>query len=174
MSVLRRIRWGKVLAAALLAEAAILVVFFLLLGAAFLAGVPEMAAPMSTLDNIDAIVSSFVMMYLMTLWLGKRIDSDFVLHGALVGLDGRVPVHAPVDNRVWISCSAAGLRRRALPEGGRRHRRRRGRQARKATSSSRLNHRTTSECRRLRLSDAGRRTKARLSFLCRILGGVEE
>ena len=86
MSVLRRIRWGKVLAAALLAEAAILVVFFLLLGAAFLAGVPEMAAPMSTLDNIDAIVSSFVMMYLMTLWLGKHIDSDFVLHGALVGL----------------------------------------------------------------------------------------
>jgi hypothetical protein len=75
-----------VLAAALLAEAAILAIFFLLLGVAFLFGVPEVAAPMSTLDNIDAIVSSFVMMYLMTLWLGKRIDSDFVLHGALVGL----------------------------------------------------------------------------------------
>jgi hypothetical protein len=75
-----------VLAAALLAEAAILVVFFLLLGAAWLAGVPEMAAPLSTLDNIDAIVASFVMMYWMTLWLGKRIESDFVLHGALVGL----------------------------------------------------------------------------------------
>jgi hypothetical protein len=86
MSVLRRIRWGKVLAAALLAEAAILVLFFLLLGAAWLAGVPEIAAPMSTLDNIDAIVASFVMMYLLTLWLGKRVDSDFVLHGALVGL----------------------------------------------------------------------------------------
>jgi hypothetical protein len=75
-----------VLAAALLAEAAILVVFFLLLGAAWLAGRPELAAPMSTLDNIDAIVASFVMMYLLTLWLGKRVDSDFVLHGALVGL----------------------------------------------------------------------------------------
>jgi hypothetical protein len=75
-----------VLAAALLAEAAILVVFFLLLGIAWLAGRPEIAAPMSTLDNIDAIVSSFVMMYLLTLWLGKRINSDFVLHGALVGL----------------------------------------------------------------------------------------
>jgi hypothetical protein len=75
-----------VLAAALLAEAAILVVFFLLLGAAWLAGVPEIAVPMSTLDNIDAIVSSFVMMFLMTLWLGKRIETDFVLHGALVGL----------------------------------------------------------------------------------------
>jgi hypothetical protein len=75
-----------VLAAALLAEAAILVLFFLLLGAAWLAGVPELAAPMSTLDNIDAIVASFAMMYFMTLWLGKRIESDFVLHGALVGL----------------------------------------------------------------------------------------
>ena len=74
------------LAAALLAEAAILAIFFLLLGIAWLAGVPEIAAPMSTLDNIDAIVSSFVMMYLLTLWLGKRIESDFVLHGALVGL----------------------------------------------------------------------------------------
>jgi hypothetical protein len=83
---LRRIRWGKVLAAALLAEAAILVVFFLLLGAAWLAGVPELAAPMSSLDNIDAIIASFVMMYFMTLWLGKRVESDFVLHGALVGL----------------------------------------------------------------------------------------
>jgi hypothetical protein len=88
MSVLRRIRWGWVLAAALLAEAAILAVFFLLLGGAMLAGVPEIAAPMSTLDNIDALVSSFVMFYLLTLWLGKRIDSDFVLHGALVGLTG--------------------------------------------------------------------------------------
>ena len=86
MGVLRRIRWGKVLAAALMAEAAILVVFFLLLGAAWLAGRPEIAAPMSTLDNVDAIVASFVMMYLLTLWLGRRIDSDFVLHGALVGL----------------------------------------------------------------------------------------
>ena len=86
MSVLRRIRWLWVLAAAFLAEAIVLVIFFLLLGIAILAGVPEIAAPMSTLDNIDAMVSSFVMMYLMTLWLRKRIESDFVLHGALVGV----------------------------------------------------------------------------------------
>jgi putative membrane protein (TIGR04086 family) len=52
--------------------------------------VPELAAPLSTLDNIDAIVASFVMMYLATLWLGKRVDSDFVLHGALVGLTALV------------------------------------------------------------------------------------
>ena len=78
------------MAAAFLAEVAILAVFFLLLFAAMLAGVPEIAAPMSTLDNVDALVSSFVMFFLMTRWAAKRIDSDFVLHGALIGLTGAV------------------------------------------------------------------------------------
>jgi hypothetical protein len=103
MSMLRRIRWGWVLAAAFLAEAAILVVFFLLLFAAMLAGVPEIAAPMSTLDYIDALVSSFVMFYLvLTLWLGKRIDSDFVVHGALAGLTA-----ALLFTVMWISTTGS-------------------------------------------------------------------
>jgi hypothetical protein len=102
MSVLRRIRWGWVLAAALLAEAAILAVFFLLLGAAFLAGVPELAAPMSTLDYIDALVSSFVMFYLVVLWLGKRLDSDFVVHGALVGATAAI-----LFTVMWISTTGS-------------------------------------------------------------------
>ena len=88
MSAIRRIRWRWVLAAGFLAEVAILAVFFLLLLAATLAGVPEIAAPMSTLDNIDALVSSFVMFFLMTRWAAKRIESDLVLHGALIGLTG--------------------------------------------------------------------------------------
>jgi hypothetical protein len=100
--VLRRIRWGWVLAAAFLAEAAILAVFFLLLGAAFLAGVPELAAPMSTLDYIDALVSSFVMFYWVTLWLGKRIDSDFVVHGALVGATAAI-----LFTVMWISTTGS-------------------------------------------------------------------
>jgi hypothetical protein len=98
MSAIRRIRWRWVFAAAFLAEAAILAVFFLLLFGAMLAGVPEIAAPMSTLDNIDALVSSFVMFYLLTLWAGKRIESDFVLHGALIGLTGMLLFTA-----LWIT-----------------------------------------------------------------------
>ena len=73
MSAIRRIRWRWVFAAGFLAEVAILAVFFLLLLAATLAGVPEIAAPMSTLDNIDALVSSFVMFFLMTL-LGREAN----------------------------------------------------------------------------------------------------
>ena len=43
---------------------------------------------MSTLDYIDAMVSSFVMVFLFTLWVGKRIDSAFVTHGVLIGVLG--------------------------------------------------------------------------------------
>ena len=98
MSAIRRIRWRWVFAAGFLAEVAILAVFFLLLLAATLAGVPEIAAPMSTLDNIDALVSSFVMFFLMTRWAAKRIESDLVLHGALIGLTGAV-----LFTVMWIS-----------------------------------------------------------------------
>ena len=41
---------------------------------------------MSTLDYVDALVSSFAMVFLFTLWVGKRIESGFVLHGILVGV----------------------------------------------------------------------------------------
>ena len=98
MSVLRRIRWLWVLAAAFLAEAIVIAIFFLLLGIAMLAGVPEIAAPMSTLDNIDALVSSFVMFFLLTRWAAKRIESDLVLHGALIGLTGVI-----LFSVLWIS-----------------------------------------------------------------------
>ena len=60
MSGLRRIRWTWVVGAALLSEAIVIGVFFLLLQAATLAGVPEIAKPMSPLDDVDALVSSFV------------------------------------------------------------------------------------------------------------------
>jgi putative membrane protein (TIGR04086 family) len=41
---------------------------------------------MSTLDYADAMVSSFVTIFLFTLWVGKHIESGFVLHGILVGV----------------------------------------------------------------------------------------
>jgi putative membrane protein (TIGR04086 family) len=70
------------------AEIIVMVVFVLLLLAATAAGVPEIARPMTTLDYIDAIVMSFLSMLLVTIWVGKRIDSAFVLHGALIGAFG--------------------------------------------------------------------------------------
>src|SRR6266850_487196 len=41
-----------------------------------------------TAQSIDAVLFSFAMVFLFTLWLGKRIESRFVLHGALVGVVG--------------------------------------------------------------------------------------
>jgi hypothetical protein len=86
----RRIHWGLVILAAFLAEISIMVIFFTLLALATLAGVPELARPESTLDLIDAMVASFVMMFLFTLWVAKRIESDYVLHGALIGLTAAI------------------------------------------------------------------------------------
>ena len=78
--------WKWVFAAAALSEVAILAIFFLLLLAAKLAGVPLIAEPMSTLDYVDALVSSFGIVFLFALWVGKRIERAFVLHGALIGV----------------------------------------------------------------------------------------
>ena len=70
----------------MLAELCVIAIFFVLLFGAMAAGVPEIARPLSTLDYVDALVSSFVMVFVFTLWLGRRIESGFVLHGILVGV----------------------------------------------------------------------------------------
>jgi hypothetical protein len=85
MNGTRRIHWGRILLAGFLAEAALFALFLLLLLAATLAGVPELARPMSPLDYADALVFSFVMVFLFTLWVGKHIESGFVVHGVLIG-----------------------------------------------------------------------------------------
>ena len=85
---MRRIHWKWIVVAGFLAEATVFAVFFLLLFAATVAGVPEIARPMGTLDYIDALVSSFAMVFLFTLWVGKRIESAFVMHGVLIGVLG--------------------------------------------------------------------------------------
>ena len=61
-------------------------VFFLLLGLAWLAGMPEVAAPMSPLDYADALIASFASIFLFTLWVGRRLEGAFVLHGFLIAL----------------------------------------------------------------------------------------
>jgi hypothetical protein len=88
MSAIRHVHWGRILVAGFLSEVAVFAIFFLLLLVATLAGARDVARPMSTLDYIDAMVSSFAMVFLFTLWVGKRIESGFVLHGALVGVVG--------------------------------------------------------------------------------------
>jgi hypothetical protein len=85
MTAIRQIRWGRIVVAAFLAEVSVIAIFFLLLFGAMLAGVPELARPLSTLDYVDAMVSSFAMVFVFTLWVGRRIESGFVLHGILVG-----------------------------------------------------------------------------------------
>ena len=88
MSAVRRIHWKWILIAGFFAEATVFVIFFLLLFAATAAGVPAIARPMGTLDYIDAMVSSFAIVFLFTLWVGKRIESAFVTHGVLIGVLG--------------------------------------------------------------------------------------
>ena len=88
MSGNHRIHWGLVLLAGFLAEVSLMVLFFIFLAAAALAGVPEFARPQSTFDFINAMVSGFLLMFLFTLWASRRIESGFILHGALIGLVG--------------------------------------------------------------------------------------
>jgi hypothetical protein len=47
-----------------------------------------LARPESTFDFINAMVSGYLLMFLFTLWASRRIESGFVLHGALIGLTG--------------------------------------------------------------------------------------
>ena len=98
MPAVSRIHWRLIVVAGFLSEVAVLVVFFVLLIVAKLAGVPALASPMSPLDYVDALVSSFVMVFLFTLWVGKRIESGFVLHGALIGVVGIVLFSA-----MWVA-----------------------------------------------------------------------
>jgi hypothetical protein len=90
MSDIRRIDWKRILVAGFLAEASVFAIYFLLLFAATLAGAPEVARSQSPLDYIDALVSSFALVFLFTLWIGRRIESGFVLHGVLIGVTGIV------------------------------------------------------------------------------------
>src|SRR5215510_719863 len=77
MSATRQVHWGRIVVAGFLSEVAVIAIFFLLLIAATLAGVPAIANPMSPLDYVDALLSSFGMVFLFTLWVGKGIKSGF-------------------------------------------------------------------------------------------------
>ena len=69
------LKWGRVLAGGFLAELLVFAIVFPVLyffgQTAFLASI---------------LIASFVMPLILAIWVGKRITSRFVLHGALVGL----------------------------------------------------------------------------------------
>ena len=70
-----RIHWGRILLGGLLAEVALILAIVplgLRLGDNFL--------------HYTAPPGSFVMCFLGALWVGRRIESRFILHGTLVGV----------------------------------------------------------------------------------------
>ena len=70
-----RIHWGPVLIGGFLAE---LLVFIIVFPVLYLFGQQAFLA--------FILIASFVMPFILAIWVGKRIASGFVLHGALVGL----------------------------------------------------------------------------------------
>ena len=101
-----RIHWGRILVAGFLAELSVFVVFFLLLFLAWLAGFPNWRRPPSPLDYIDALVASFASIFFFTLWVSKRIESGFVLHGTLIGARGNAAVPDGAHGRERIDRAA--------------------------------------------------------------------
>lgn len=70
-----RIHWGRILLGGLLAEVALILAIVplgLRLGEKFL--------------HYTAPPGSFLMCFLGALWVGRRIESHFILHGTLVGV----------------------------------------------------------------------------------------
>lgn len=70
-----RIHWGRILAAGLLAEVALI-----------LAIVPLGLRLGDTFLHYSAPPGSLITCFLGALWVGRRIESRFVLHGVLVGV----------------------------------------------------------------------------------------
>jgi uncharacterized membrane protein HdeD (DUF308 family) len=69
------LRWGRVLVGGLLAELLVIAIVFPVLALfgqqAFLASI---------------LIASAVMPFIFAVWVGRRVESRFVLHGALVGV----------------------------------------------------------------------------------------
>jgi putative membrane protein (TIGR04086 family) len=77
-----RIRWGRVVLAAVAAEAAVI-----LLIVAISTIKPEFS---ESAGYYLAPPASAVATFLMALWVARKLKSDFILHGILVGLVGVV------------------------------------------------------------------------------------
>ena len=69
------LRWGRVLAGGFLAELLVIAIVF---PAQYLFGQRAFLA--------SILIASAVMPFIFAVWVGRRLESRFVLHGALVGL----------------------------------------------------------------------------------------
>jgi hypothetical protein len=75
MTTSTRIQWGRVLIGGFLAEASVIVI----------------AIPVSMIAGQHALVyaaplASLMMCFLFALWVGRRLESRFMLHGMMVGV----------------------------------------------------------------------------------------
>ena len=76
------IRWGRVILAAVAAE---VVVILLMLAVSTVFKVPGEVAGYYVAPPASAVAT-----FLMVLWVARKVDSRFILHGVLVGLIGVV------------------------------------------------------------------------------------
>ena len=79
---MKRIRWGRVVLGAVAAEASVI-----LLIAAISIALPEFR---ESAGYYVAPPASALATFLMTLWVARKLESGFILHGILVGLIGVV------------------------------------------------------------------------------------
>ena len=75
-----KINWGRVINAGLIAEILLLVIFKLI----------SQKYGMGPFSLTFVVVGAFVFMLVGAIWVGRKIESRFVLHGFLVGVIGIV------------------------------------------------------------------------------------
>lgn len=68
-------RWGRIVAGGFLAEVVLIVV-----------AIPSLAFGNQTILNWVAVIGSAVTSFGAAIWVARRVDSRFVMHGALTGL----------------------------------------------------------------------------------------
>ena len=78
-------RWGRAIAGGVMAELLLIV-----------AVMPGFALGSEPIVIWTAVIGSPVMTFLAALWVSRRLESRFVLHGALVGLTAAVIYLVPV------------------------------------------------------------------------------
>src|SRR5580658_8642464 len=71
---LRRVRWGRVFLGGVLAELAVFAIVF-----------PVLHFFGQTAFLVSILVASAAMPFLFALWVNRRVESNFILHGLLVG-----------------------------------------------------------------------------------------
>jgi putative membrane protein (TIGR04086 family) len=78
-------RWGRAIAGGFLAEAMLIV-----------AVIPGWVSGSETLVTWIAVIGSPVMTFLAALWVSRRLESRFVLHGAIAGLTAMLIYLVPI------------------------------------------------------------------------------